>query len=96
MPLRQKSANHLVFEDACDERHMLAYFRMQKTETDFELLDLRQLVRERLKYDIAKTVDGTSPEEATATSQNREEIKLVQKHRIRSFFQRGYSQITLY
>jgi len=42
----------MVMEDACSEKKMTAYFREQKTQSDFELLDLRQVASERHKFAI--------------------------------------------
>ena len=55
--LRQKSASFMLMEDACNAKKMTAYFREQKTQSDFELLDLGQAACDSLKFSFEQNDD---------------------------------------
>ena len=91
MRLRQKSADVMHLSDALSLDKMQAYFRLQKTISDFELMEIWQIGAQRLKNAIKEQGDAYEPNQPPSPS-----TPLINEHQVRSFFPRNYQSASYF
>ena len=83
--LRQKSADAMNLSDALSLKKMQAYLRVQKTISDFELMEIRQICAQKLQKAIKDQSDSNVMNQPPSSS-----TPLINEHHVHSFFPPKY------